>query len=293
MDKSLIAKFKIKPHASVLVLNSPQGYLLKSFQADTRAVKNKRYDFIQLFVYETSDLKRLAPIAVGALSETGTLWICYPKKSSGVKTDINRDTGWNALTATGFRPVSQISIDETWSALRFKPGIVPVKKTIEKKSADRKKFTALIEKPDDNMDTAYVSVPFSVEKVFGKKGNVKVKAWFEGHPYRGILANMGTGSHIIILRKDIRQALGKKAGDKVMVELQVDTDERIVDVPDTLKKALIKKPEAEKIFNALSYTNRKEFSNWVSAAKKSETIEKRILQTIEKLLEGKKNPFHK
>jgi hypothetical protein len=71
-------------------------------------------------------------------------------------------------------------------------------------ASKRIRFTALIEKSDDGMDTAYISIPFDVEKVYGTKGQVKVKAWFNDHLYRGVLANMGTGCHIIGLRKDVR-----------------------------------------------------------------------------------------
>lgn len=160
-------------------------------------------------------------------------------------------------------------------------------------ASGRKSFTALIEKPDDGMDTAYVSIPFDVEKVYGTRGQVKVKAWFDDHPYRGVLANMGTGCHIIGLRKDIRLAIGKQAGDKVKVVLERDTEERVVDVPQDLKDALKRSPKAEKFFNTLSYTNRKEYAVWISSAKKEETREKRLASTLEKLLAGKKNPSEK
>lgn len=164
---------------------------------------------------------------------------------------------------------------------------------MEKSSVPKTNFTAIIEKPDDGMDTAYVSVPFKTEEVFGKKGHIKVKAWFDGHPYRGLLSNMGTGSHIIILRKDIRKAIGKNVGDKVSVQLELDTEERKVELPDELKKALNKEPQAKKFFETLSYTNRKEYSAWVNSAKKVETRQKRLTETIRKLLEGKKNPSQK
>jgi hypothetical protein len=160
-------------------------------------------------------------------------------------------------------------------------------------ASGRKSFTAVIEKPDDGMDTAYVSIPFDVEKVYGTRGQVKVKAWFDDHAYRGVLANMGTGCHIIGLRKDVRQAIGKQAGDKVKVVLERDEEERVVDVPQDLKDALRLSPKAEKFFSTLSYTNRKEYAVWVSSAKKEETREKRLTASIQKLLQGKKNPSEK
>jgi hypothetical protein len=162
-----------------------------------------------------------------------------------------------------------------------------------KTASDKKSFTALIEKPDDGMDTAYVSIPFNVEEVYGTKGQVKVKAWFDNHPYQGSLANMGTGCHVIGLRKDVRKAIGKQVGDFVKVELIRDTEERQVEVPNDLQRALSKLPKAKAAFDTLSFTNKKEYVGWITSAKKTETREKRLSETIKKLLSGKKNPAHK
>jgi hypothetical protein len=160
-------------------------------------------------------------------------------------------------------------------------------------SSGRTKFTAILEKHEDGVDSAYISIPFDVEKVYGSKGQVKIKAWFDGHAYRGVLANMGTGCHIIGVRKDIRQAIGKKPGDKITVELEKDLEERVVELPEDLKKMFAKSAKAEAFFNTLSYTNRKEYAVWISSAKKMETREKRLSDTIQKLLKGKKNPSEK
>lgn len=151
-------------------------------------------------------------------------------------------------------------------------------------------FSARLEKSNDGMDTAYISIPFDVEKTYGTRGQVKVKATFDGHPYRGVIANMGTGCHIIGVRKDIRAKIGKAVGDLVDVEIQRDTEERVVDIPDDLKLALSKSKNAEAFYNSLSYTNRKEYAVWVSSAKKEETRTKRVAESLKKLLAGKKNP---
>jgi hypothetical protein len=157
----------------------------------------------------------------------------------------------------------------------------------------RKIFDAVLENNDPGMDTAFVSIPFDVEKIYGTKGHVKVKAWFDGHPYRGILANMGSSCHVIGVRKDIRMKMSKKIGDTIKVELELDTEERVVEIPKDLKNSFAKSPEAEKFFNSLSYTNRKEYANWITSAKKNETREKRLAETIQKLSQGKKNPSEK
>ncbi|MDX1534461.1 MAG: hypothetical protein R3291_02445, partial [Thermoplasmata archaeon] len=79
------------------------------------------YDWGQAFVRDVADLRRLAPQARDAVRYDGLLWISYPKQSSKVATDINRDVAWKVMEEFGLRPVFQVSVDETWSALRFRP----------------------------------------------------------------------------------------------------------------------------------------------------------------------------
>jgi bifunctional DNA-binding transcriptional regulator/antitoxin component of YhaV-PrlF toxin-antitoxin module len=156
-----------------------------------------------------------------------------------------------------------------------------------------KKFKAVLENPEKEMNIAYVSIPFDVQKEYGTKGPVKVKATFDGHPYQGVIANMGTGCHILGVRKDIREAIGKQVGDVVNVTLQKDEEERLVDVPVELQKLLSKNSSARKFFDSLSYTNRKEYAVWISSSKKEETKAKRLAEIIPRLLAGKKNPSEK
>ncbi len=50
----------------------------------------------------------------------GHLWLCYPKKSGRIATDITRDIGWEPVHAAGFLGVAQVAVDADWSALRFR-----------------------------------------------------------------------------------------------------------------------------------------------------------------------------
>jgi len=79
------------------------------------------FDFVHLFIKSKDEVDSMGPQAVKAVKPEGVLWISYPKGSSKIKTDINRDKGWDSVKALGFEGVSMISIDETWSAIRFRP----------------------------------------------------------------------------------------------------------------------------------------------------------------------------
>ena len=76
-------------------------------------------------------------------------------------------------------------------------------------------FDAVILQNED-MDAAYVEVPFDIKAMFGK-GRLLVHATFDGVPYDGQIVKMGTPCYIIGLRKDIRKQIGKSFGDSVHV----------------------------------------------------------------------------
>jgi len=64
-------------------------------------------------------------VHAAALGAVDAFWVAYPK---GNRTDVNRDSLWPILAEHGFRPISQIAVDATWSALRFRlqrPGEAP------------------------------------------------------------------------------------------------------------------------------------------------------------------------
>lgn len=79
-------------------------------------------------------------------------------------------------------------------------------------------FEAIVMKVPD-IDGAYIDFPYNVREEFGK-GRVKVHATFDGIPYDGSLVRMKTQNHIIGIRKDIRQKIGKQPGDKVHVTIR-------------------------------------------------------------------------
>jgi hypothetical protein len=76
---------------------------------------------VHLFVQNKADIDAHIGKAVAAVRTGGILWVAYPKKSGSIKTDISRDHGWEALKALDWHGVTQIALDDTWSALRMRP----------------------------------------------------------------------------------------------------------------------------------------------------------------------------
>jgi hypothetical protein len=136
-----------------------------------------------------------------------------------------------------------------------------------------RKFTAPVEAGSGG--GAFVTVPFDVEAAYGKK-RVPILAHIDGEPYRGTLVRMGTERHLLLIRKEIRERIGKTVGDLVAVTLEEDTSPRVVEVPADLAGALADEPAAEAFFRGLAFTHQREYVQWLTEAKRAATRRARL-----------------
>lgn len=124
-EKPLATKLLLKPGQRVAVVNAPEGYVegMGPLPGGVQISESLQgtYDVVQIFLRDKAAVDRHAPAAIAATNPGGVLWLSYPKKTGAIKTDITRDHGWETVYAAGWRPVTQIALDETWSALRFRP----------------------------------------------------------------------------------------------------------------------------------------------------------------------------
>jgi len=123
----LLKKLNYRDQKRIAVINAETGFL-KSITSDLRNVitdleidQRCPYGFIIIFVKSKSEVEHFAPIALHNLTADGILWFCYPKKSSKkYKSDLERDRGWEVLGDLNFHGIRMVSIDEDWSAMRFR-----------------------------------------------------------------------------------------------------------------------------------------------------------------------------
>lgn len=146
---------------------------------------------------------------------------------------------------------------------------------------DKEEFTATIIQAEGK-DAAYVILPFDVEARYHRK-RVKVKATFDGVPYRGSVVGMGGSDYIIGITKDIRNQIHKTFQDQVFVTIQEDLEERVVVLSPEFREAIIASPEAERFWNTLSYSSQRRYQIYCDEAKKPETRENRRTEAIKKL----------
>ncbi|MEU7860237.1 YdeI/OmpD-associated family protein [Nonomuraea sp. NPDC049141] len=130
-----------------------------------------------------------------------------------------------------------------------------------------------------------IEVPAEVVEGLGGSKRPAVNVTINGYGYRSTVASMG-GRHMLPISAEHRQGAGVAAGDEVEVALELDTAPREVTVPADLAAALDGAPEAKRFFDGLSYSRRLRYVLQVEGAKKAETRQRRVADTITRLANG-------
>jgi len=121
--KPLVQKLGIKSGSTIAVIGAPRGYartlgkLPSGVTHRTSAVGP--LDFIQFFSSEKQELERRFAALARALAPAGMLWISWPKKASGVTTDLTEDVIRAVGLAHGLVDVKVAAVDDVWSGLKF------------------------------------------------------------------------------------------------------------------------------------------------------------------------------
>lgn len=124
-EKPVLQKLLLKPGARAAVLHAPPEYasVLEQLPAGVQlctSLDGGPFDFVHVFLTRRDDVLREASDLRAALKPGGILWLSYPK-GKAMPTDLNRDIVHSTVQQVGFDTVSQVAIDETWSAMRLKP----------------------------------------------------------------------------------------------------------------------------------------------------------------------------
>jgi len=154
--------------------------------------------------------------------------------------------------------------------------------------AEKQFFEVLLEK-HENSEATVIYLPFDVQKVFGA-GRVPVRGTINHAPFRNTVMPM-CGRFMLVVNKQLRAAADAKGGDLVKVEMEPDTEPRVIEPPADLREVLNTNPAAKAVWEKLSYTHKKEFVLAIEESKKPETRIRRIQKTISELLtKYKKSP---
>ncbi len=116
---SLSRKLGVAGGARVAALGAPADFAGRLPDAVIRTRLAGSFDVIVLFARSRAQLDRRLPAALGALGQGGALWLSWPKRSSGLQTDLDERAVRAAGLATGLVDNKVCAIDATWSGLRF------------------------------------------------------------------------------------------------------------------------------------------------------------------------------
>ncbi len=217
MATSISDKLKIKKGFNLLTLNEPSQFKkgLKGLPPGVKISSSaKEFDQVHWFVLNRAQIEKQISKVLKLVNENIIVWVYYPKGSSKLQTDLNRDKGWDCLMSHGDKLtwINLISFDDTWSVFGFRG----------KTEADRKKEA----KP---------------------KAEREIFKW-------------------------------------------VNPETKEVKLPQDLSAALVKNKQRADFFDKLSFSNKKEYIEWIVTAKREETRTERIKGTLERLGKGWKNP---
>lgn len=122
-EKSVLARLQLKPGRAMLVVDPPAGYLeaVGELPQDSSLTQEIQPAFIiQVFIRTRVELETALSRLSSLVLPGGMLWITYPKLTSKLKGDVNRDSINSYAQQNGWTGIAMISIDEDWSALRLK-----------------------------------------------------------------------------------------------------------------------------------------------------------------------------
>ena len=116
-DEPLLRKLQVKRGRSLRLIGAPNEYVerITPLPGESALIDEGIADVVQVFVRSADEVAAQAETATQSVGHGGVLWISYPKPSTE-----GSEIRWDHLGQLGWRPVTEISIDETWSAVRFR-----------------------------------------------------------------------------------------------------------------------------------------------------------------------------
>ena len=133
---------------------------------------------------------------------------------------------------------------------------------------------------------AGIRVPPDVVAALGSGKRPPVRVTINGHTYRSSVAVLG-GEFMVGVSAENRKSAGVEAGDKVEIDIELDTQPREVTLPPDFEAALQRDASARRHFDGLSYSNRQRYVLSIEDAKTAETRQRRISKAVSELRAGR------
>jgi uncharacterized protein YdeI (YjbR/CyaY-like superfamily) len=147
-----------------------------------------------------------------------------------------------------------------------------------------KTFTALLERSGNRLNWTIIRVPLAVAKLWGKRGQLRVKGEINGFSFRTSLFPDGKGGHLMIVNKKMQAGGRVRLAEKAKFVLEPDTAPRNVSTPAELLRVLGESKRLRKFYDGFNHSYRNYMASWVAEPRSDEARTRRAEQIAERLM---------
>jgi uncharacterized protein YdeI (YjbR/CyaY-like superfamily) len=152
-----------------------------------------------------------------------------------------------------------------------------------------KRFEARLERMRSRLNWVIIHVPFDAAQVWGLRGQIKVKGEINGFAFRTSLFPTREGRHILLVNKGMQKGARAAEGSVAGFQIELDREERTVEIPDELKRILSQGLPSEarslrRWYDKLNHSTRNDIAKWITEPKSGEARVRRAEQIAERLL---------
>ena len=152
-----------------------------------------------------------------------------------------------------------------------------------------RRFDARLERLRSSLNWIVIRVPFDAAKLWGTRGQIKVKGEINGFAFRTSLFPTREGQHILLVNKRMQKGARAAEGSVARFQIELDCEERSVTIPDELKRILTQGPLSEgrslrRWYDELNHSTRSDIAKWIAEPKSAAARVRRAEQIAERLL---------
>jgi uncharacterized protein YdeI (YjbR/CyaY-like superfamily) len=147
-----------------------------------------------------------------------------------------------------------------------------------------KRFEARLERMRSRLNWVIIYVPFDAAKVWGMRGQIKVKGEINGFAFRTSLFPTREGRHILLVNKRMQKGARAAQGSVARFQIELDREERTVTIPDELQSILSEDRSLRRWYDELNHSTRNDIAKWIGEPKSGGARERRAEQIAERLL---------
>jgi len=153
-----------------------------------------------------------------------------------------------------------------------------------KPSPTPKHFQARLERLRSRLRWVIIRVPFDAAKLWGTRGQIKVKGDINGFAFRTSLMPTREGWHFLLINKRMQKGARAAEGSVARFQMELDREERTVTIPDQLQRILSEARGLRRWYDGLNHSTRNDIAKWITEPNSAEARMRRAEQIAERLL---------